>query len=178
MNQIPTPLTYYGPLIIREIGVKDATIVNIFLNGVVPLLCSLINVSDLLGRRSVYIFCMFFCAVVFLVIGGIRFIIDEQIGGWAQIVLFGLLYLFYSPGPGNLFWVIVSEIFPRNIREVGLSITTVFATSFSIMLGTLFPVVIRKYGDTVTWGMFCIYCLFGYLYALKEIPKGLKGKEL
>jgi len=165
INQLTTPVDYYGPAALKDIGIDEPTLVNIGIRTWMTI-CALINISDLTGRKPLLLVGLFICGVSFFGIGfAIKYFHDFKYFQFLIVGLFALLLLGYAPGPGNLYWTIVSEIFPIEIKEVGMTLTTVVATAFSSLLGTTFTLMVSSLGQPVTYwiyGGFCFMC-FAYL---------------
>lgn len=97
--------------------------------------------------------------------------------GW--IAVFGLMLFVasFAVGPGAVVFLLISEIYPQQIRGLGMGIAN-FALWGAYLLSTLtFPILLQLMGKS---GPFLIYTLLGvaaWLFVFKLIPE-TKGRSL
>jgi len=98
-------------------------------------------------------------------------------------MLVGLLIgfiAFFAASQGAVIWVLLSEMFPNNIRARGSSIGSFSHWFFNALLSFLFPVVIGSYGVSNVFGFYAVATFgsfFFFLFYLKE-TKGRSLEEL
>jgi len=176
INQVTTPISYYGPLALGAIGVDSPTIINIGLQTWFAL-CTLINISDWTGRKPLYLITLFITSASLFCIGlANKYLLNQPRGQYIIIVLYAFFILGYSPGPGNLFWVYVSEMFPQEYREVGLTVITVWATAFSTVIGFSFPWMSNQLGSVSTYWIYSGVCLSAFAYFVPNLKETKKNE--
>jgi MFS family permease len=83
----------------------------------------------------------------------------------------------YATSLAPVTWVLISEIFPNNIRGLASSVAIVSLWAAYFVLVFTFPVLAEKLG---TYGPFYLYagiCLLGFLF-VKSRVKETKGQTL
>jgi hypothetical protein len=93
-----------------------------------------------------------------------------------------LIYLigfiaFFAISQGAVIWVILSEMFPTNIRARGMAIGSFSHWVFNFFISLLFPVAVAKFGVGYVFLFFAVSTLLSlifYRFALVET----KGKSL
>lgn len=112
---------------------------------------------DTYGRRALLLF-TFPIMAVFLLAGGLCFLIPEETHKTAKVGLIALfVYLFaaaYSPGEGPVPFTYSAEVFPLAQREIGMAFAVSVCLGFSAILSITFPPMLRAMGAT---GAFCFY---------------------
>jgi SP family xylose:H+ symportor-like MFS transporter len=129
---------------------------------------------DKLGRRPLMLVGSLGLAVVYLVLA---FLLKGQAAtGW--ISLFVLLAIgMYASSLAPVTWVLISEIFPNNIRGVASSVAIVSLWIAYFILVFTFPVLAEHLG---TYGPFYLYsaiCFLGFLFIKAKVTE-TKGQTL
>ena len=129
---------------------------------------------DRLGRRPLMLIGSLGLSLVYIVLA---FLLKEQAGaGW--ISLFVLLAIgMYATSLAPVTWVLISEIFPNNIRGVASSVAIVCLWIAYFILVFTFPVLAEHLG---TFGPFYLYsaiCLLGFFFIRAKV-KETKGQTL
>lgn len=139
---------YYSPKIFIMAGfggLVSAVWVSVFI-GVVNVICALVAtfLVDRLGRRKLY-FVGLFGILFSLILLSCCFIYMNQlgcIGKWLALVSLLLYVSFFALSLGPLAWLIVSEIFPQNLRGLGSSIGSFSVWLFNAIVSfTFFKIV-------------------------------------
>ncbi|KAK5677754.1 hypothetical protein LTS10_009637 [Elasticomyces elasticus] len=115
---------------------------------------------DSLGRRSLLLWSLPAMAVTML-LASLSFRLPE---GTARFVtLAGLIYTFcalYSPGMGPVPCAYSAEVYPSNVREVGMSFAIFTASIWATVLSLTFPALLNGLGEQ---GTFTLYALLNVL---------------
>ena len=95
---------------------------------------------------------------------------------WVSLVVLSAISI-YAVSLAPVTWVLISEIFPNQIRGLASSVAIVSLWSAYFLLVFTFPFLVEKSG---TYGPFWIYssiCLAGFLF-IKVKVRETKGKTL
>ena len=101
----------------------------------------------------------------------------SELVGWLAVAGLMLFVAVFAVGPGAVVFLLISGIFPQQIRGIGIGIAN-FALWVSYLLSTLtFPILQHLTGKS---GPFLVYALLGvaaWLFVFKLIPE-TKGRSL
>ena len=95
------------------------------------------------------------------------------------IILAGILGFVasFALSLGPVMWVLLSEIFPNRYRGIAISVVG-FVNSFtSWVVQFIFPIELATLGNTITYGLFAGFAVFGFVYLYRQLPE-TKGKSL
>lgn len=139
---------YYSPKIFFMAGF-DSSISAIWASvgvGVVNLLSTLVSVSlvDKLGRRKLY--CIGLSGIAFsLLVLSVSFALVNYmgvVGQWVAVLFVFLYVAFFALSIGPLGWLIISEVFPQEVRSLGTSLGSLSVWIFnSIVTFTFFKII-------------------------------------
>ncbi len=176
---------YYAPTILKGFSNSsiDIALLQTIMVGAVNLTFTVIAIFtvDKFGRRPLMMIGAFIMAISMIVIGTAAYL--DAIGGY--LLVFVLLYIAaFALSLGPVTWVLLSEIFPNNIRSKALSIA-VFAQWFAnFLVSQTFPMMNDKHGviyQTFNGGfpfwLYGVMGLFTVLFIYKMVPE-TKGKSL
>ncbi|WP_245825476.1 MFS transporter [Pseudocolwellia agarivorans] len=107
-------------------------------------------------------------------------VINETIQGIKPIaVLFGILTFIaaFNLSIGPIMWVIFSEIFPNNVRSIGLAFAALIQTIASWSVSELFPWSLNNYGAANVFLMYAFIGLGGLIIMFIILPE-TKGKSI
>ncbi|XP_054264490.1 facilitated trehalose transporter Tret1-2 homolog [Macrosteles quadrilineatus] len=147
---------------------------------------------DRAGRRVLLIMSYFAMAVSLTVLGCYLYFQDDSwnpLLKWIPITCLSVNVVFYSIGVGPVPFVVISEIFPPNIRGFAMSKIQMLGTTLSFASVKTFPTLtnlLGSHGCFLFYASFClILTLFTFLYvpetkgkSLQAILKQLNGEEL
>jgi sugar porter (SP) family MFS transporter len=126
---------------------------------------------DRLGRRPLMLWGVFFIAWASVTLGFNFYFVPGISGGIIGILLTLVFVIGFESGPGSLFWVILTEIFPEHVKDVGLSYANLLQWTFTLLLSAFFLPLQSLLGQpTVFWifGAFGIGTLALLLIYLPE----------
>lgn len=153
-----TVVMYYGPTILERTGASMSASLNGhavigFVLAAFTLLA--IPLIDRVGRRRLLLIGVA-GACLALVLTGIGFASGQEDGATIVALLCAFVAFFaFSIGP--IKWVVISEIFPTNLRARAMGVATVALWLTDIVINQLFPVVRNEFG---IWTMFFACALF------------------
>ncbi len=184
-------MMYYGPVIFSDAGftpVKFAILATSAI-GLVNLFCTLLTLIlvDILGRRTLLITGTLLAGLSLI---GVYIVnVNSLHGKWYTFALMSTYIIGYCISLGSLFWVIIAEIFPLNVRGLAMSVATIAEMLTSLLVTFSFLQFLDTFGLARTYlfysSMCLISCLFVYYFvpetknvSLEQIEKNLaKGKR-
>jgi MFS family permease len=167
----------YTSTIFKSVGANlDKQLFETVAIGIVNTLFTLLAMwqVDKLGRRPLMLIGSLGLSLIYLVLA---FLLKGQAGaGWVSV--FVLLAIgMYATSLAPVTWVIISEIFPNDIRGVASSVAIVSLWIAYFILVFTFPVLAEYLG---TYGPFYLYaaiCFLGFLFIRAKV-KETKGQTL
>ena len=171
---------YYAPSIFAQTGFESLSsqILATVLIGVVNVLSTLLAMSlvERLGRFHLLAL-GFTGASISLAVIFIGSLVKFPYMNWLSLIALMSYIVFFAISIGPLPWVIMSEIFPLNIRGAGMGLSSVSNWFFNAIVVLLFPVFAATLGVSNTFGIFSILCILGLVFTLRYIPE-TKGISL
>lgn len=168
---------YYAPEVFIKAGMTQnlglVLTLSIGISGTLGVLCSMWLV-DKLGRRALMMIGTALMSIILLLIGyGFYF----NLPGYTTI-FFIVLYIFaFNASLGPVVWVILSEIFPNQVRGVAMSVATFFMWVANWGVSTIFPSMMTKLGGSFSFWIFMIAGIITLIFIGKNLPE-TKGKTL
>lgn len=171
-------IIYYGPRIFESAGIAsgNALVFQVII-GIINLLFTFIAISnaDKYGRRFLLLTGLI-GIVLSLVLCGFLF----YIGNSNSILLLCMIILFiacFALSLGPVTWIIISEIFPTEVRSKAVAICTFSLWSAVWIVGQFFPWLLEKAGPALTFWAFAFFSLINLLFSW-FIVKETKNKTL
>eukprot|EP01124_Arcella_intermedia_P002307 TRINITY_DN1125_c0_g1_i1.p1 TRINITY_DN1125_c0_g1~~TRINITY_DN1125_c0_g1_i1.p1 ORF type:complete len:436 (+),score=63.72 TRINITY_DN1125_c0_g1_i1:32-1309(+) len=168
-------IMYFGPKILKSAGLDNAVALNIGIGGwnfITTFLAVLL--VNRLSRRTLVVGGTLVMSLA-LVLCGIfmdSHIITNPTYKGIGVGIGLLLFLAgFEAGIGCLFWVLVNEIFEKDVKEYGASMTNVLQWGFNLLLSTFYPSLTSLVGDNVTFYVFGgigVVCTIYLVIVLKE----------
>lgn len=171
---------YYTPEVLKAAGLEDEddqflANVGVGLIRVIFVVIALFVVDKRVGRRKMLLGSAAVMTVAQLIIG-LNFRI-WQIPGLA-IAGQCLFMAGYSLGFGPVGWVVVSEIFPLQIRGLAVGIATfINRTTAGVIAFTFMSLNNSVVGNSGTFWMFSGFCITSFIFTYYSVPE-TKGKSL
>lgn len=144
--------------------------------GIVNLLFTLLAMwqVDKLGRKPLMLIGSLGLSIVYIILA---FLLQQHLSA-GLVSLFVLLAIgIYACSLAPVTWVLISEIFPNNIRGAASSVAIVSLWSAYFILVFTFPILAKKLG---TYGPFYLYsaiCFAGFLFVKTKVNE-TKGQTL
>src|SRR3984885_7977522 len=130
--------------------------------------------GDKLGRRPLMLIGSLGLSLIYLVLA---FLLREKAGiAWVSIVVL-LAIGMYAISLAPVTWVIISEIFPNDIRGVATSVAVVCLWIAYFILVFTFPVLKDHIGIYGTFYLYAAICFLGFLFIRAKV-KETKGQTL
>jgi SP family galactose:H+ symporter-like MFS transporter len=176
-------IIYYSPIIFKIAGIvsNTASIIPAIIIGGVNVLACLLSVFllDKVGRRKLY-FIGIWGMIPSLILLGTCFHFKEELG--ASLPVFAVLsivcyIIFIAISLAPLGWLLISEVFPLNVRGVGMSIGSLAHWGFNAVIAFTFLKLVNSLGIDVTFWCYAVICIIGAVWGYYYIPE-TKGKSL
>jgi sugar porter (SP) family MFS transporter len=171
-------IIYYAPSIFKALGNSiDVALYQTVAIGVVNLGFTIIAIwlVDRIGRRPLLIVGTSIMLFMLLALSTI-FYTNQIEGLGALFVILGYCAAF-SISLGPVVWVLIAEIFPNNMRGMGVSIAVTFMWAANLLVSFTFPVLLTRLNGGFTFLIYAFMCLFCLLFVWFMISE-TKGKSL
>jgi SP family arabinose:H+ symporter-like MFS transporter len=168
----------YAPAIFISAGWKvDAALVSTFLVGVINVLFTLVAfwVIDRYGRKPLYITGSLGMALALT--GLLTAVLAGHFHGVLVLVLILLYLAFFSSCVGPVFWTLVPEIFPSDVRGAAMTVPVLLQWVANAVVVLLFPYAFHVIGKAVTLGFLALMALAQAWFTWRFVPE-TKNKPL
>ncbi|QGY46497.1 sugar porter family MFS transporter [Maribellus comscasis] len=171
-------VNYYSTDIFREAGFSgESAFTQTVLVGITNLVFTIVGMSliDKFGRKFL-LYIGGICMPIFLGLFSWAYISGNTSGYILLISMLGFI-AFFAASQGTVIWVILSEMFPTNIRARGSAIGSFSHWFFNALNSWVFPVVVASVGTGYAFlffGIATVLSLVFYRFSLVET----KGKSL
>ncbi len=167
----------YAQEIFQSAGFKLSDVLfNIVVTGVANLVFTFVAIFTIerLGRRKLMLIGAGSLGLVYVILG-INYYLN--VSGWPMVVLVVLAIASYAMSIGPVTWVILSEIFPNNIRGVSMAGATSTLWIACFILTYTFPLLNTILKSSGTFWVYAFICLLGFAFIYTFLPE-TKGKSL
>lgn len=177
-------ILYYAPRILEKAGfASQESLLSSISIGLMNLIFTFVGLwlIDRIGRKTL------------LIIGSFGYIISLSMVafsfyiGASQLFLLSFLLLFiasHAIGQGAVIWVLISEIFPNNIRSKGQALGSATHWVFAALITLIAPIFINDKNDGIfnsnPWPIFAFFAVMMVLqlvWILTKVPE-TKGVSL
>lgn len=174
---------YYAPTLLHAAGVgSSASLLANVGNGAVNVAMTIVAIRllDRVGRRTLLLagtsgmaVGLVAIAVTFLV-GG-----DSLRGATAGVAIAALLVYTgsFAIGLGPVFWLLISEIYPANIRASAMSVATIANWLANFVVTVSFLTLLSAISNAGTFLLFGVLTLVALVYFARRVPE-TKGMRL
>lgn len=172
---------FYAPDIFAKanLGV-DAALFQTTLIGVMNIVFTILamRVIDKMGRKMLMLIGAAGMAVCYIVIG--LLFSAGRTDDWLLLTFIIITPAFFAFGLGPTVWVVLSEIFPNKIRGAAMSVATFSLWIACYLLTLTFPIFVEWFSSAITFWLYAIICVVGYIVILKFLPetKGISLEQL
>ncbi|MBB5917639.1 sugar porter (SP) family MFS transporter [Nocardia transvalensis] len=164
-------IIYFAPTIIESTGLSASNSIyySVYI-GIINLVMTVIAMAtiDRLGRRKLLLGSLAGMAVAVTLLG-ISFI--GEMNSVLSLVFMVLYIAAFAAGLGPVFWVLVGEIFPPQVRAIGSSsaTTTNWLSNFAVSQAFL-PLTVAI-GQGQAFLIFGVICVLGLLFVARYVPE-------
>ena len=174
-------MMYYAPTIYQHAGFAGAhgQILASIADGVVFVLATLLGIwaVDRLGRRPLF-FIGFVGMILCLTSLGITYAHPTS-GLTPTISLCAVLgyILFFGISLGPLCYLMMSELFPLNVRSTGMAMASCSNWAFNVLVSATFLTLVDRLGIGHTFYLYAALTTLGLIFTFYLVPE-TKGKSL
>lgn len=169
-------ILYYAPRIFEMSGLfRDSAMIQSIIIGVTNLTFTMIGMIliDKMGRKKlIYIGSVGMTISLALVARGFYL---EVVTGYYMLACLMSFIAFFAISLGAVIWVLISEIFPNNVRSKGQVFGSTTHWVWSALLSWMFPIFIGT-GGAIIFSVFAIMMALSFFFAWK-LPE-TKNKSL
>ena len=167
---------YYGPQIFQLAGIGSAqdSILAQTLVGTVNCVLTLVAIFfvDRIGRKP-----LLYAGLIgmFLSLSSLAFAFSQPhlsgalstIALWSMMVYVGCFA--FSLGP--IVWILISEIFPLQVRGMGMSISTLANWIGNFLVSQFFLTMLHKLGTPGTFATYAVMCVVTIVFIKMTVPE-------
>jgi SP family galactose:H+ symporter-like MFS transporter len=87
---------------------------------------------------------------------------------------------FFAIGLGPMFWLLISEIFPLEVRGRAMGVVTVANWGFNLIVALTFLRLLQAFGTGATFLIYAALSVVGWFFAYRLVPetKGLSLEKI
>jgi sugar porter (SP) family MFS transporter len=143
---------------------------NIVITGVVMCVFTFIAIATVerLGRRRLMLMGCGGLAILYLILGALYYTNQH---GWPLLLLVVAALACYAMTLAPITWVILSEIFPNEVRGACMAICTTALWAACFLLTYTFPLLNSFLGIARTFWAYGVVCAFGFFFVLRHLPE-------
>jgi len=168
----------YAPKIFLSAGFKvDGALISTFFVGVNNVLFTLVAfwVIDRYGRKPLYIVGSLGMAVALA--GLLIAVVAGHFQGLLVLALVLLYLAFFASCVGPVFWTLVPEIFPSDVRGAAMTVPVLLQWVANAVVVLYFPTAFDSIGKAVTFGFLALMALTQAWFTWRFVPE-TKNKPL
>ncbi|MBK8043384.1 MAG: sugar porter family MFS transporter [Haliscomenobacter sp.] len=149
---------------------------NIVITGSVNLIFTFAAMAlvDKIGRKPLMLIGLGGLSAIYLLVG---LFYSMQVSGWPVLLLIVLAIACYAMTLAPVTWVILSEIFPNQIRGAAMAIATFALWVGNALLAYFFPIINQAINASGSFWVFAGICIAGLIFVWFRLPE-TKGKTL
>lgn len=174
-------IMYYGTQILAQSGFgREAALTANIANGVISVAATFVGIWLLgkVGRRRMLITGQLGTTAALLLIGVFSLVLPEGTARGFVILSLTVTFLAFQQGAiSPVTWLMLSEIFPLNIRGLGMGASAFVLWTVNFLVGFGFPQLLAGIGLSNTFFVFALLGLGAITFAAKYIPE-TKDKSL
>jgi sugar porter (SP) family MFS transporter len=180
-------IIYYAPTIFQFAGLSSDTaaiaattgvgLANFIVTGIA------LALVDRVGRRPLLLVGIA-GMVASLVILGAGFYFASSIGGSTVGIITAVSLIayisFFAIGLGPVFWLLISEIFPLQVRGTAMSLATIANWTANFAITLVFLGLVGFLGQTGTFWLFAVIGIIAFIFTVRLVPetKGLTLEQI
>jgi len=168
----------YAPSIFLSAGFKmDAALVSTFIVGVnnVVFTTAAFWVIDRYGRKPLYITGSL--GMTLALVGLLTAVLAGHFQGVIVLSLILLYLAFFASCVGPVFWTLVPEIFPSDVRGAAMTVPVLLQWVANAVVVLLFPFAFHIIGKSITFGFLALMSLIQAVFTWRFVPE-TKNKPL
>ncbi|TWX69080.1 sugar porter family MFS transporter [Colwellia sp. C1TZA3] len=179
---------YYGAILWQAVGFSesDALLINILSGGVSIAACFVtMYYIDKIGRKPLLLIGSIGMTITLATL--VASFMTADVGASGNLILgsMGVVALisanayvfFFNLSWGPVMWVLLGEMFPNQIRGLGLAVSgfTQWTANFAVTM--MFPIMLGSIGLAAAYSFYALFAGLSIIFVLKFVNE-TKGKEL
>jgi SP family arabinose:H+ symporter-like MFS transporter len=162
----------YAPAIFESAGWRsDNAFASILLIGLTQFVFTLLSLwmIDRFGRKPMYL-----VGSIGMAVSVASLALTVVFGGFHGILVLVLILLFlafFSSCIGPVFWTLVPEIFPNDLRGAAMTVPVLIQWVANAAVVLLFPLVFHRVGKTFTFSFFALMALTQGIFTWVCVPE-------
>jgi sugar porter (SP) family MFS transporter len=168
-------IIYYAPTILSFTGKSASSAIGqtVFI-GVTNLVFTIVALLllDRLGRRVFLILGTVGLTVALVVLGA--FFASATIRAdapWLALVALVVYIASFAVGLGPVFWLMISEIFPLELRGPAMALCTVANWAFNFLVSFTFLTLVSSIGKTATFWLYAVVGVLAVTFFFWRVPE-------
>lgn len=173
---------YYAPTIFQLSGFQsaEASLSATLGIGIVNMLMTIVALKllDRWGRRPL-LFIGLTGMVISLLVLATAFLMPQIMSShhWIAIASLMLFVASFAISLGPIFWLIISEIYPLDIRGLAMGLSTMANWGFNLIVALTFLTLVSRIGIPLTLGLYALISLSALFFCYFMVPE-TKGRSL
>jgi len=162
----------YAPLIFQSAGWNvNGALASTFIVGINNLLFTIVSfwVIDRFGRKPLYIAGSLGMALSLLAL--VVTVLTGHFHGAIVLTLILTYLAFFSACIGPVFWTLVPEIFPNDVRGMAMTVPVLTQWVANAMVVLLFPHAFDVIGKASTFGFLAVMALLQGIFTWRYVPE-------
>lgn len=175
---------YYSPTILQMAGFSNAqdAILAALPIGIVNVIATVVSIYliDKLGRKPLMYIGVSGMAIALIILGIVFSFDNHSTDGTLKYAAVGSLVLYiasFAISLGPIAWLLIAEVFPTRVRNIGMSISTLSNWVFNFIVAFTFLSIVDIFGASYTFWLYALFAIITIFFTWKYIPE-TKGKTL
>lgn len=168
-------IIYYAPTILQIAGFKYASnaILATLGIGIMNVLFTIIALPliDRWGRRPLLLYGLLGMFTSLVILGTAFYFPVFTSLRWIAVASMVIYIASFAMSLGPIMWLIISEIFPLNIRGVGASLAISASWGFNMLVSLTFLTLIQFIGTSHTFWLYSFLCVLGWIFVYLVVPE-------
>lgn len=168
-------IVYYAPTILQIAGFKYASnaILATLGIGIINVLFTLaaLPLIDRWGRRPLLLYGLLGMFISLVSLGLAFYLPAFTQLRWVAVASMIIYIASFAMSLGPIMWLIISEIFPLNIRGVGASVAISVSWGFNMLVSLTFLTLIEFIGTSYTFWLYSFLCILGWIFVYFIVPE-------
>jgi sugar porter (SP) family MFS transporter len=173
---------YYAPTILEKVGFSAGGAIAATALGVgavnVGFTILAVYIVDRVGRRPLLLIGLI-GMIVSLGLLGVVFSLGATSGaaGLLATICLALYIASFAISLGPIFWLMISEIYPLNMRGSAMSIAALCNWGSNFIVALIFPVLLATFGGSGSFWLFAALGIVAWIFVYFMVPE-TKGRTL
>lgn len=169
-------IIYYAPTIFDMAGFHDlsSSILATVGLGIVNVLSTIFAVLflDRIGRRPLLLIGLVGMLLSLFVLSILFYMgLDWSMGRWIAMICTFVYIICFAFSLGAMLWLMVSEIFPLEVRGAAMGIAVFSCWFWNFVVSTTFLTLLNHLGAGSTFLLYAVFCLLSFIFCYYKAPE-------